>query len=256
MIKIARFFIVQKALWLDPAARQIIDLWRKKQTDVPWALTSADDGLEDLDEGYVSGTPSSSPAPSSMGGDPQFFRADRSRESSSELSSEGFGTPVYPIRRSPIPRRPVSSGAPSRRTPSSSPMSTISRGSGRTFPEQVERMVQRFMIRGTHGPMQTLLDWRTYGLKIHFNSTAPGHVAWMGADEILYKDIQFTMGGFGGLCMGWWARQKNCCISCCSPRRRRRSHGRSSMMTPRRARPAGAFSAIRARHGRWWGGGG
>lgn len=37
--------------------------------------------------------------------------------------------------------------------------------------------------------MQTLLDWRTYRLKIYFNSTAPGHVAWMGADEILYKDI-------------------------------------------------------------------
>ena len=197
VIKIARFFIVQKALWLDPAARQIIDLWRKKQTDVPWALTSADDGLEDLDEGYMSGTPSSSPAPSSMGSDPQLFRADRSRASSSELSSEGFGTPVYPIRRSSMPRRPVSSGAPS-----SSPMSTISRGSGRTFPEQVERMVQRFMIRGTHGPMQTLLDWRTYGLKIHFNSTAPGHVAWMGADEILYQDVQFTMGGFRGFVHG------------------------------------------------------
>jgi hypothetical protein len=100
VIKIALFFIVQKALWLDPAARQIIDLWRKKQTDVPWALTSADDGLEDLDEGYVSGTLASSPAPSSISDDPRSPVMDRSRASSGELlrepSSEGFGTPVYP----------------------------------------------------------------------------------------------------------------------------------------------------------------
>ncbi|KAI9035034.1 uncharacterized protein KD926_004698 [Aspergillus affinis] len=197
VIKIARFFVVQKALWLDPAARQIIDLWRRRQTDVPWALTSADDGLEDLDEGYVSASPSSGPVPSygAMGwapGTPSSYpnsryarplARERSREPpSSAPSSAGFGTPVYPVR--------------------SSPMSTLEGGSARTFPEQVERMVQRFMIRGTQGPMQTLLDWRTYGLKVHFNSTAPGHVAWLGADEILYKDIQFTMGGFRGFVHG------------------------------------------------------
>jgi hypothetical protein len=63
-------------------------------------------------------------------------------------------------------------------------------------------MVRSFMIRGSHGPMQTLLDWRTYGLKVHYNTTAPGHVGWMGDDELLYKDVHFTMGAFRGFVHG------------------------------------------------------
>ncbi|KAF9883095.1 GTPase-activating protein [Aspergillus nanangensis] len=66
----------------------------------------------------------------------------------------------------------------------------------RTFLENVELMVQGFMIRGRQAPMQTRLDWRIYGLKVHYNSTVPGHIAWIGTDEILYKGISFTMGGF------------------------------------------------------------
>ncbi|CEN60835.1 Putative Superfamily II DNA helicase [Aspergillus calidoustus] len=63
-------------------------------------------------------------------------------------------------------------------------------------------MVRSFMIRGTHGPMQTLLDWRTYGLKVHYNTTTPGHVGWMGSDELLYKDVYFTMSAFRGFIHG------------------------------------------------------
>jgi hypothetical protein len=63
-------------------------------------------------------------------------------------------------------------------------------------------MVRSFMIRGTHGPMQTLLDWRTYGLKVHYNTTTPGHVGWMGSDELLYKDVHFTLGAFRGFIHG------------------------------------------------------
>jgi hypothetical protein len=50
--------------------------------------------------------------------------------------------------------------------------------------------------------METLLDWRTYGLKVHYNSTSPGHVMWMGEDQLLYQQIAFTMGDFRGFAHG------------------------------------------------------
>jgi hypothetical protein len=31
---------------------------------------------------------------------------------------------------------------------------------------------------------------------------APGHVGWMGDDELLYKDVHFTMGAFRGFVHG------------------------------------------------------
>jgi hypothetical protein len=37
-------------------------------------------------------------------------------------------------------------------------------------------MVTRFMVRGSHTPIQWLLDLRSYGLKVHFNSSMPGHI--------------------------------------------------------------------------------
>jgi hypothetical protein len=45
--------------------------------------------------------------------------------------------------------------------------------------------MDQFMVRGTHSLMQWMLDLRTYGLKIHYNSTARGHVDWVGQDEIV-----------------------------------------------------------------------
>ncbi|PYH28097.1 putative telomere-associated RecQ helicase, partial [Aspergillus neoniger CBS 115656] len=162
VIKLARFFVVQKALWLDPAARQIIAVWQHQQDGTPWALVSADEDLADLATGvdcdqYDS---RSSPGVFSQQSDP--------------ISSPAFGTPVHATRQS---------------TPS-----TMRSPPGGTFPEHVESMVRKFMIRGTHGPMQTLLDWRTYGLRVHYNTSTPGHIAWLGSDEVLYKDVQFTMG--------------------------------------------------------------
>jgi hypothetical protein len=38
-----------------------------------------------------------------------------------------------------------------------------------------------------------MLDLRTYGLKVHFNTTARGNVEWMGRDELLYKNVHFTI---------------------------------------------------------------
>ena len=57
----------------------------------------------------------------------------------------------------------------------------------------VRDMMDKFMVRGSHGPMQWMLDLRTYGLKIHYNTSAQGHVEWVGRDELLYKDMQLNM---------------------------------------------------------------
>ncbi|KAL4732955.1 hypothetical protein BDV11DRAFT_214658 [Aspergillus similis] len=84
----------------------------------------------------------------------------------------------------------------SQETASASQARTIGRIRSRSFQAGVDWMVQRFMVRGQHGPVEVLLDWRTYGLKMHYNTTAPGHVTWMGQDRLLYKQMDFTMGQF------------------------------------------------------------
>lgn len=56
-------------------------------------------------------------------------------------------------------------------------------------------MMDKFMVRGTKGPMQWMLDLRTYGLKVHFEATIEGEVEWVD-DELLYKTIRFTMPEF------------------------------------------------------------
>ncbi|KAK4994402.1 hypothetical protein LTR66_005554, partial [Elasticomyces elasticus] len=42
--------------------------------------------------------------------------------------------------------------------------------------QSVTEMMDRFMVRGSHGAMQWMLDLRTYGLKTHHNTTSRGHV--------------------------------------------------------------------------------
>jgi hypothetical protein len=37
-------------------------------------------------------------------------------------------------------------------------------------------MVNKFMIRGTHGPMEWMLDLRGYGMTINFNTTIEGKI--------------------------------------------------------------------------------
>ncbi|TKA60225.1 hypothetical protein B0A55_13169, partial [Friedmanniomyces simplex] len=63
----------------------------------------------------------------------------------------------------------------------------------------VQDMVRRFMARGTASPMQWLLDLRTYGLKIHYNTTAIGHVDWRDKYTLGYRDIRFTMDQLRGM---------------------------------------------------------
>ena len=67
--------------------------------------------------------------------------------------------------------------------------------------EEVKSMTNRFMVRGSHGPMQWMLDLRTYELKIHYNTTTAGHVDWVG-EQILYKQVQFSMLDFRGMVHG------------------------------------------------------
>jgi hypothetical protein len=65
----------------------------------------------------------------------------------------------------------------------------------------VQQMMDRFMVRGSHGPMQRMLDLRTYGLKIHYNTTSRGHVEWT-CDELLYKELHFGRAQFRGMVHG------------------------------------------------------
>jgi hypothetical protein len=63
----------------------------------------------------------------------------------------------------------------------------------------VKEIINQFIVRGTHSPMQWMLDLRTYGLKIHYNTTSSGHVKWVGQDKMLYKDLQFNIAQFRGM---------------------------------------------------------
>ncbi|KAK0352147.1 hypothetical protein LTR59_017192 [Friedmanniomyces endolithicus] len=63
----------------------------------------------------------------------------------------------------------------------------------------VQQMVRTFMARGTAWPIQWLLDLRTYGLKIHYNTTAIGHVNWKDKHTLEYKNIAFSMDEFRGM---------------------------------------------------------
>lgn len=74
--------------------------------------------------------------------------------------------------------------------------------------EFVGKMMDGFMVRGSRSPMQWMLDLRTYGLKVHYNTTSRGHVEWMGKDELLYKNVHFTMAQFRGMVHGVQAEAK------------------------------------------------
>jgi superfamily II DNA helicase RecQ len=66
----------------------------------------------------------------------------------------------------------------------------------------VKEMMDKFMVRGSHSPMQWMLDLRTYGMKIHYNTTTRGHVDWKGQDELLYKELHFSMAQFRSMVHG------------------------------------------------------
>jgi hypothetical protein len=71
----------------------------------------------------------------------------------------------------------------------------------------VQRMMDQFMVRDSHGAMQWMLALRTYGMKIHFNTTTQGHIDWHG-DVVLYKQLQFSMGDFRAMVHGLVAKTR------------------------------------------------
>jgi hypothetical protein len=65
--------------------------------------------------------------------------------------------------------------------------------------EWVRKMMDEFMVRGTGSPIQWMLDLRTYGLKIHYNTTTVGHVNWKDKYTLEYKTLRFSMDQFRGM---------------------------------------------------------
>lgn len=67
---------------------------------------------------------------------------------------------------------------------------------GRSSFEWVRKMMDGFMVRGCGSPMQWMLDLRSYGMKIGFNTTSAGHVNWRDDNTLEYKAIKFNMAEF------------------------------------------------------------
>ncbi|KAN0067914.1 hypothetical protein V8E54_013842, partial [Elaphomyces granulatus] len=164
MIKIARFMVVVKAIRLDPNAYDCVTCLGEQREDLPW------DGPMAV-EGYT---------------------FEGSQDAGYE-SNPGTPTPEPPASIPALSR--------SNRHRDANPRDEIT-GNQRSFREWLGIFMDTFMVRGTHSPMQWMLDLRTYGLKIHYNTTSLGHIEWRGPDELLYKQINFTMGDFRGFVHG------------------------------------------------------
>ena len=170
MIKIGRFMVLHKALRMDPHADQIVDYIRGREQHQVWF--SIESPMEDpgytfrgQDEGYASDSRHRTPEPSSTRSSPAFETMFSSQPAPVQFTQEQRAKP-------------------------------------RRFREWLRLLTDRFMVRGTHSPMQWMLDLRTYGLRIHYSATAAGHVTWQGEDELLYKEAHFTMGDFRGFIHG------------------------------------------------------
>ena len=125
VIKIARFMIVQQALWLDSNTVQIIETWQQPQRCTEWALRSA---IPDINSVY-----------SSDSGD------DEKPESiglglESELESESILFSISPIHSQDPPSR----------------IQWNQNSLRKTFQEQIIYIVSYLIIRGTYTPMETL----------------------------------------------------------------------------------------------------
>ncbi|KAJ5863522.1 uncharacterized protein N7529_001349 [Penicillium soppii] len=182
VIKIARFMVVHKALKLDPTAEKMIHQLATHQMAGEWDTESpldspdftfltqtTDDWFYNDDGGLDQGAPQSSHFVQFSQGHSQG-QSESNSQSESYAHTQGYNPPRHHSQRS--------------------------------FREWVTEMVSQFMVRGTNSPMQWLLDLRTYGLKIHYNSTATGHVGWMNQDQLLYQHYSFTMGDFRGFTHG------------------------------------------------------
>jgi len=179
VVKCARYMVVEKAAGMAASASDGIGLVGGRRMDF------------EEDSGYDSNnsSPRSSPPPASS----RVYQWSNSPGQNIRGSSPPSG----------LPR-----GLPSS-SPSSSPASSPARPSQRSNSKKknsclqlVKMMMDGFMIRGTAGPMESMLDLRTYGMTGQSRTTAVGHVQWRGSDELLYKGAQFNMGQFRGMVHG------------------------------------------------------
>ncbi|KAJ5749393.1 hypothetical protein N7533_006421 [Penicillium manginii] len=160
VIKLARFLVLGQALWLDPHAEQIVQHFRGEETSTDFDLISPLD-------------------------DPEYRCS---------YDDEGYQSPSSPA----IPSSPNSS-SPNSSSPAPLPYSQHLRSrTGKTFQEWVQLIMKSFMLRGTNSPFQWILDLRTYGMKVSFSTTQPGHIGWVGTDRLLYKQLSFTTGDLRG----------------------------------------------------------
>ncbi|KKZ66220.1 hypothetical protein EMCG_08056 [[Emmonsia] crescens] len=157
IIKVARFMVVHKALRLDANASDMLARNQARQMVGDWAVVSP---MEEADYTFTGSQ-------------------DEGYESDSERMSTGPNPPSSPPTSSPRSDDPpamISIGG-----------STSNSRKQRSFQEWLELFMEAFMVRGTHSPMQWMLDLRTYGLKVHYSNTTRGHVGWMGGDELLFE---------------------------------------------------------------------
>jgi superfamily II DNA helicase RecQ len=186
-IKCARFMVIQKAAHMAGLPDK----------DEPFAGRRKMD-LDD-DSGYESNG-NASPSPLSR---PAFRRQ--------EIPSSPFGSePASPTR---FRWAATSLHGGSRPEDASSPIvgariQSQVRHDKKSCLHYVNTMMDEFMVRGSKSPMQWMLDLRTYGMKIHYNTTTSGHVEWCNGDELLYKNVQFNMAQFRGMVHGLMAQTK------------------------------------------------
>jgi hypothetical protein len=67
--------------------------------------------------------------------------------------------------------------------------------------DRIKYLVNRFMIRGSHTPIDWLLNLRAYGMTISRNSTMSGHIDWNG-DNVSYGNVSFSLSDFRGFLHG------------------------------------------------------
>jgi hypothetical protein len=65
-------------------------------------------------------------------------------------------------------------------------------------PEMVGRLMDRFMVRGTNGPMQRMVHLRSRCMQFNKQRTSEGRIQWDG-DRVFYKDVGFDMGQLRGM---------------------------------------------------------
>ena len=182
IIKIARFLVVLKAYRLD--------------LDIPTYSTPLHQRRGDLGGKFLGVSPMEDPFYQFTGSQDSGYKTQGTQR------TQGIqGSQLLPSSSSP-PTTPDLGDLDHILRIGSSP-----RGK-RSFQEWVELFMSSFMVKGTHGPMQWMLDLRTYGLRIHYNTTSPGHVGWQGQDQLLYKQYQFSMGEFRSLIHGLVAQAR------------------------------------------------